>query len=122
MLEHPSWSLVLEPVQHALQPASGQSASCCLHRLPDVVDILGGMRKVENTYRIGTVVIHQSLQPLRAILHRAHLGGPFQSPPMRFDQDCFRKALSLSEARAVREVLRAHLSSLCAADLSQCQG
>src|SRR5260370_11104086 len=41
--EHPCWSLVFEPVQHALKPACRQSASCCLHGLSDVVDILRGM-------------------------------------------------------------------------------
>ena len=31
------------------------------------------MRKIEDAHCICTVVIHQSLQPQRAILHRAHL-------------------------------------------------
>src|SRR2546421_9359962 len=43
MLEHPLGSLVLEPVQHSLQPQRGQSASCCSHDLPDLIDVLGGM-------------------------------------------------------------------------------
>ena len=98
MLEHPFWSLVTDMVQHAFQPVSGQSASCCLHRLPDRADIFGGMRKVENAHRIRTVVIHQSLQPLRAILHRAHLAGPAEPAPMRFDERCLLKARGITQA------------------------
>jgi hypothetical protein len=58
VFEHALWSLVLEPVQHALQPASGQSAACSLHGLPDVIDVFGGMRKIQDAHRIRTVVVH----------------------------------------------------------------
>src|SRR6266496_4633625 len=75
------------------------------------------MRKVEDAYRIRTVVVHQALQPLRAILHRAHLGGPRESPPMRFEQRCLLKTRGITQARAVRELLRADLPPPIARDL-----
>jgi hypothetical protein len=105
MLEHPGWALVFEPVQHALQPASGQPPSCGLPGLPDLSDIGGGKRKVEDTHRIRTVIVDQALQPLRAILHRAHLGHLFHSPPLGFDQCCLRKALGVQEPRTGGELL-----------------
>ncbi len=119
VLEHPLWSLMFEPVQYSLQPGGGQSASCCLHGLPDLIEVFGGMGKVQDTDRIRSVVVNQPLQPLRAILHRARLCRPFQPPPMRFDRRGFRKAGSLTEARAVREVLRADLPALVARHLPQ---
>jgi hypothetical protein len=63
VLEHPGGSLVLEPVQHSLQPASGQSAACCLHGLADLIDVFGGMGKIQDAHRIRSVVVHQPLQP-----------------------------------------------------------
>jgi hypothetical protein len=85
-------------VQHAFQPACGQAASCCLDRLADVVDVLGGMGKIEDAYCIRTLVVGQSLQPLRAILHRAHRCGPCQPSSMRLQQRRLLKTRGLSEA------------------------
>jgi hypothetical protein len=73
MGEHPLGSLMFEPVQHSLQPGGGQFASGFLHGLPDLIDVFGSMGKVEDPDRIRSVVVEQSLQPLRSILHRAHL-------------------------------------------------
>ena len=46
---------------------------------------------------IRAVIVDEPLQPLGAILHGRHLGGRFQSPPMRFDQRSVRKAGGVTE-------------------------
>ena len=101
MREYPLGSLVFESVQHSLEPGGRESASYCLHGLPDLIDVFGGMGKIEDTDRICSVVVDHPLQPLRSILHCAHRCGPFQPPPMRFDQRCFLKAGGVTEAREV---------------------
>src|SRR5229473_1629531 len=121
MREDPVGSLVLEPVQHSLQPASGQSASCCSHGLPNLINVFGGMGKVQDAYRIRTVVVHQPLQPLCSILHCAHLGCLFHPPPMRFHQRCLRKALGVRQPRTGGDLLDAHLPARVARDLSDRQ-
>src|SRR6266849_4542966 len=117
VFEHPLRSLVLEPVQYSREPGGGQSASCCSHGLPDLIDVFGGMGKVQDTDRRRSVVVDQPLQPLRSILHRAHLCRPFQPLPMRFAQRCLRKALGVREARTGGDLLRTHLPPLVARDL-----
>ena len=49
-----------------------------LHRLPDLTDILGGMSKIENAYRIGAVVIHAALAATR--LHQRPHTPPGRAP------------------------------------------
>ncbi len=117
--EHALWSLMLEPVQHALQPGGGQSASCCLHGLPNLIDVFGGMGKIQDAHGIGTLVVDQSRPPLRPILHGAHLCRPFHPAPMRFDQGRFRKALGGSQPRKSGNLLRRDLPALIAGDLPQ---
>ena len=75
---------MFEPVKHDLQPLGGQSASCCTYGLPNLIDVFGCVRKIENVHGICTMVVDQSLQPLRSILHHvplSHLCRPFQPPP-----------------------------------------
>src|SRR5258708_12453273 len=86
-------SLVFETVPPSLQPASRQSASCCLHGLPDLMDGLGGVSKIQDAHRIGTVVGHQPLQPLCSILHGTHRCGLLHPTPVRFHQRCLPKTL-----------------------------
>src|SRR5260370_25965823 len=43
MLKHAGGSLVFEPMEQACQPRGGQSAPCCLHGFPDLIDVFGGM-------------------------------------------------------------------------------
>src|SRR5260370_2885118 len=43
MREHAGGSLVFEPMEQTCQPCGGQSAPCCLHGLPDLIDVFGGM-------------------------------------------------------------------------------
>ncbi len=86
VVEHPLGSLVFEPVQYSLQPGGGQSPSCCLHGLPDLIDVFGAMGKIQDAHGIRTVVVDQPRPPLRSILHGADLCRPFQPSPMRFDQ------------------------------------
>src|SRR6266478_5929438 len=117
MLEHAGGSLVFEPMEQACQPRRGQSASRCLHGLPDLIDVFGGMGKVQDAHGIRTVIVHQPLQPLRSILHCTHLCCPFQPSSMRFHQCCLRKALGLTEARKRGNLLRADLPALVAGDL-----
>ena len=52
---------MLEAVQQALQPLAGQPASGGLYRLPDLIDVFGGMGKVQDPDRIRSLVVHQSL-------------------------------------------------------------
>ena len=77
MREHAGGSLVFEPMEQACQPRRGQSAPCCLHGLPDLIDVFGGMGKVQDAHGIRTMVVDQPLQPLRSILHGTHLAGLF---------------------------------------------
>ena len=49
---------MLKTVEDALEPACRHSASRREHQLTDVIDLLGGMGKIEDAHRIGTVVIH----------------------------------------------------------------
>jgi len=77
MFEHPVGSLVFEPVKHDLQTLGGQSASCCTYGLPNLIDVFGCARKIEKAHCICTMIVDQSLQPLRSILHCAHLCRPF---------------------------------------------
>src|SRR5260370_878376 len=71
MLEHSLRPLVFEPVQHSVQPGGGQSPSCCLRRLPDLIDVFSGMAKIQDAHGLRTVVVDQPSQPLRSILHFA---------------------------------------------------
>src|SRR6266516_237487 len=57
VFEHSLRSLVFEPVQHSVQPGGRQSASSCLHGLPDLTDVFGGMGKIQDGHRICTVVV-----------------------------------------------------------------
>ena len=115
--QHALGSLMFEPMQHAFQPTSWQPASLGLHGLPDLVDVFGSMRKIQDAHGIRAVVVDESLQPLGAILHGAHLCRLVHPAPLRFDQGCFRKARSLCQPRKSGQMLRDDLAALSARDL-----
>src|SRR5256886_16421622 len=48
--QHALRSLMFEPMQHAFQPTSRQPASLGLHGLPDLVDVFGSMRKIQDAH------------------------------------------------------------------------
>ena len=105
--EDPCWSLVLEPVQHALQPASRQSASCCSYGLPDVVDVFGSMRP----RRACAPHPHDGSRPVPAAT-LLHLAPRTPLPPVPVLADAFRPARPPQSARRQR-VARRRRSAAC---------
>jgi hypothetical protein len=75
--------------------------------LPNRFDVLGRVRKIEDTNRLWRVQIDEGLTPLGAIDDCAHATGSFHTPPMDFEGGKFAKARTAGQAREVRQ--RAHL-------------
>jgi hypothetical protein len=58
------------------------SPECVPHAdIPDLVDVPGGMRKIQDAHRLRAVKINKILLPIRSIHHSSRLSGVLHSPP-----------------------------------------
>jgi len=114
VFEHPLWSLMFEPVQDSLEPGGRQSPSCCLHGLPNRIDVLSGMRPRPGCARHP----HGGSRPAEAST-RPHLAPHTLLLPVPAPADAFRPTL-LPQSWQRHSVARSTRGAVCRPPRASC--
>src|SRR5450631_3170973 len=105
MLEDTIRSIVFESMEDPLQPIGRQMATGCTDRFANLVDILGRMRKIEDTDGILTMSLHDLLQPQCSILNGTHCSRPINSPSPDLCTHVITKVCRFFDTREIRQLV-----------------
>ena len=83
---------------------SAWARACLRGCLPHLIDILGGVGKVQDAHGVGAMMIDEARPSLGSIHHRTYGPGALDTAPMPFHHSLLAKGLGIGQTRKGRDL------------------